>query len=277
MPALARDQVLDLGVGLGARRAPGRARSAPARAPAARAPRASSPADDLGRQRLRALPGAAELEHVEAVVVGLDDAPAASRPRAAGSRSAWRSPCAARLASWLTDDAAGAVDAARRAARARRDGALPARARASTTYDELWRWSVEDLEGFWALDLGPLRRRRARRHACSASREMPGARVVPGRARQLRRARCSAARTDDAVAIVPRGEVRERREWTWGELREQARARSPAGLRRAGRRARRPRRRLHAEHPRDRRRRSWPAPRSARSGRAARRTSARAA
>ena len=29
--------------------------------------------DELGDQRLRSLPGAAELEHVHAVVVGLDD------------------------------------------------------------------------------------------------------------------------------------------------------------------------------------------------------------
>ncbi len=29
-------------------------------------------------------------------------------------------------------------------------------------YDELWRWSVADLPGFWALDLGLLRDRGAR-------------------------------------------------------------------------------------------------------------------
>ena len=73
-PGAGRDQVLDLRVGLGARRAPGRARRARARAPAARAPRASSPATISAASAFGPWPGAAELEHVQAVVVGLDDA-----------------------------------------------------------------------------------------------------------------------------------------------------------------------------------------------------------
>jgi acetoacetyl-CoA synthetase len=98
-------------------------------------------------------------------------------------------------------------------------------------YDELWRWSVDDLEGFWAAIweffdvqasepyervLGP--------------REMPGAQWFPG-------SRLSYAehffrdRDDDAVAIRHASELRELSQWTWGELREQT-ARIAAGLRR---------------------------------------------
>ena len=68
----------------------------------------------------------------------------------------------------------------------------------------------------------------------------------------------SAAATTTRVAIVARRRAaRARPSWTWGELRAQV-ARIAAGLRALRRRARRPRRRLHAEHPRDRSRRSWP-------------------
>ena len=52
--------------------------------------RASSPTIDLGDQHPRALAGAAELADVGAQVVGLDDARAATRPRAAARRSGWR-------------------------------------------------------------------------------------------------------------------------------------------------------------------------------------------
>jgi acetoacetyl-CoA synthetase len=98
-------------------------------------------------------------------------------------------------------------------------------------YDQLWRWSVDDLEGFWAaiwefFDVQasePYERVLGRR-------EMPGAQWFPG-------ARLSYAehffrdRDDDAVAIRHAGELRELSQWTWGDLREQT-ARIAAGLRR---------------------------------------------
>jgi acetoacetyl-CoA synthetase len=97
-------------------------------------------------------------------------------------------------------------------------------------YDELWRWSVDDLEGFWAaiwefFDVQasePYER-------VLGSREMPGAQWFPG-------SRLSYAehffrdRDDDAVAIRHASELRELSQWTWGELREQT-ARIAAGLR----------------------------------------------
>ncbi len=73
MPGARRDQLLDLGVGLGVAQ---RGVELDQHQLGDRQPeRAGELAGhDLRRQRLRALPGAAELEDVEAVVVGLDDA-----------------------------------------------------------------------------------------------------------------------------------------------------------------------------------------------------------
>jgi acetoacetyl-CoA synthetase len=100
-------------------------------------------------------------------------------------------------------------------------------------YEQLWRWSVDDLEGFWAaiwefFDVQasePYERVLGRR-------EMPGAQWFPG-------SRLSYAehffrdRDDDAVAIRHASELRELSQWTWGELREQT-ARIAAGLRATG-------------------------------------------
>ena len=61
------------------------------------------------------------------------------------------------------------------------------RARGHSDYDELWRWSVEDLEGFWGalwdwFEIGAAYER------VLGSREMPGAEWFPGRVAELRRA-----------------------------------------------------------------------------------------
>jgi acetoacetyl-CoA synthetase len=98
-------------------------------------------------------------------------------------------------------------------------------------YDELWRWSVADLEGFWAAiwdryEVGE------RGDTVLASRAMPGASWFPGA--QLNYAEHAfRGRADDALAIVAGGEARADAEWTWGELHEQTR-RIAAGLRRLG-------------------------------------------
>jgi acetoacetyl-CoA synthetase len=105
------------------------------------------------------------------------------------------------------------------------------RDRGLSTYDELWRWSVEDLEGFWAaiwerygVEGGYER--------VLGSREMPGAEWFPGS--RLNYAEHILRDKDDAaVAIVHRSELRETAEMTWGELREQV-ERCAAGLRRLG-------------------------------------------
>jgi acetoacetyl-CoA synthetase len=105
------------------------------------------------------------------------------------------------------------------------------RERGFETYDELWRWSVEDLDGFWAAiwdryDVGE------RGETVLASREMPGAQFFPGT--QLNYAEHAfRGKDNDALAIVAGGERRDDEEWTWGALREQTR-RIAAGLRALG-------------------------------------------
>jgi acetoacetyl-CoA synthetase len=98
-------------------------------------------------------------------------------------------------------------------------------------YDELWRWSVDDLEGFWAaiwefFDVQasePYER-------VLGSRKMPGAQWFPG-SRLSYPEHFFRERDDDAVAIRHVSELRELSQWTWAELREQT-ARIAAGLRR---------------------------------------------
>jgi acetoacetyl-CoA synthetase len=100
-------------------------------------------------------------------------------------------------------------------------------------YSELWRWSVEDLDGFWGaiwefFDVQasePYERVLGRR-------EMPGAQWFPG-SRLSYAEHFFRGRDDHAVAIRHAGELRELSEWTWGELREQT-ARIAAGLRALG-------------------------------------------
>src|SRR3954451_10714161 len=93
-------------------------------------------------------------------------------------------------------------------------------------YGELWRWSVDNLDEFWAAiwDFFGVEGSYDR---VLGSREMPGAEWFPG-------ARVSYARhlfrgkDDDTVAIRHASELRELSECKWGDLREQT-ARIAAG------------------------------------------------
>ncbi len=100
-------------------------------------------------------------------------------------------------------------------------------------YHELWRWSVDDLEGFWGSiweffavradgDPSPV----------LASREMPGAEWFPNT--RLNYAEHAFAGRDDAdTAILHSSELGELGELSWGELRAQVAA-VAAGLRELG-------------------------------------------
>ena len=99
------------------------------------------------------------------------------------------------------------------------------------TYDELWRWSVDDLEGFWAsiwrffgVEGGYER--------VLASADMPGAQWFPG-AEVSYPEHLFRGKDPDKVAIVHASELREQAEVTWGELREMV-ARIAGGLRALG-------------------------------------------
>ena len=74
-------------------------------------------------------------------------------------------------------------------------------------YQDLWRWSVTDLEGFWTSiwDYFGVRAERGYERVL-ASREMPGARWFPGAL--LSYAEHALRRRDDHPALVARSETR---------------------------------------------------------------------
>jgi acetoacetyl-CoA synthetase len=100
-------------------------------------------------------------------------------------------------------------------------------------YPELWRWSVDDLEGFWNSIFDYFRvDYDGERGPALASREMPGADWFPG-VRLNWAERAFAGKDDDKVAILHASELRDLGEITWGELRRQVAA-VAAGLRSLG-------------------------------------------
>jgi acetoacetyl-CoA synthetase len=91
-------------------------------------------------------------------------------------------------------------------------------ARGAADYDALWRWSVEDIEGFWAtiwerFDVGGTFDR------VLADPSMPGAVWFPGATLNYAE-RLFRGKPDERVAIAHASELRGLEEWTWGELRE---------------------------------------------------------
>ncbi len=101
-------------------------------------------------------------------------------------------------------------------------------------YEALWRWSVSDLEAFWAsiAEFCGVRWRAAPERVLGSS-EMPGAVWFPG-ARLNYAEHIFRNRDVGEVAIRHASELRPiAEEWTWGELREHT-ARIAAGLRAMG-------------------------------------------
>jgi acetoacetyl-CoA synthetase len=104
-------------------------------------------------------------------------------------------------------------------------------ARGAADYDSLWRWSVAELDQFWAaiwerFEVGGTYER------VLADASMPGAVWFPGS--QLNYAeRLFRDKPDDRVAILHASELRPLAQWTWGELRERT-GRIRAGLRARG-------------------------------------------
>ncbi len=99
-------------------------------------------------------------------------------------------------------------------------------------YDELWRWSVDELEDFWASIWDYFDVQATPYERVLSSREMPGARWFEGAelnyAEHLFR-----DKEDGEVAVRHASELRPLDALTWGELRAQV-ARVAAGLRELG-------------------------------------------
>jgi acetoacetyl-CoA synthetase len=108
------------------------------------------------------------------------------------------------------------------------------RGRDLADYDALWRWSVEDLEGFWGAvwDFFGVRAHAPYERVLGA-REMPGAEWFPGARLNYAEHALGTDEDTDEVAVVARSQTREPIELTFGELRERV-ARARTGLRRLG-------------------------------------------
>ena len=100
------------------------------------------------------------------------------------------------------------------------------------TYDDLWRWSVEDLDGFWSSLWAFFDVQSATPYdAVVRHLDMPGTEWFPGAA--LNYAARALATTGEGVAVVARSQSRDGRHLTWDELRDHV-ARCRAGLVRLG-------------------------------------------
>jgi acetoacetyl-CoA synthetase len=113
--------------------------------------------------------------------------------------------------------------------------ALASRGRDFAEYDELWRWSVEDLEGFWASvwEFGEVRSS-APLGPVLSDPQMPGATWFPGtRLNWAEHALRLAHRAGSDEILIAHSETRGRSSVTVDQLRE-AVARARAGLQRLG-------------------------------------------
>ena len=100
-------------------------------------------------------------------------------------------------------------------------------------YNELWRWSVAELETFWESIWRFFDVRCSRPYdRVLARREMPGAEWFPGAELNFAE-HCFRGHDLGEVAIVHESELREMGEWTWQELRTRSAA-IAAGLRALG-------------------------------------------
>ncbi|MDP9405296.1 MAG: acetoacetate--CoA ligase [Actinomycetota bacterium] len=103
---------------------------------------------------------------------------------------------------------------------------------APSDYEQLWRWSIEDLDGFWAqvwTDTGVVAQRPYERIVDDP--RMPGAVWFPGA--RLSYAENLLRRRGDGVALIGAGEGRDDERVTWDDLRRRV-ARAQQGLRDLG-------------------------------------------
>jgi acetoacetyl-CoA synthetase len=101
-------------------------------------------------------------------------------------------------------------------------------------YDELWRWSVDDLEGFWGAlwDFFGIRASTPYEQVL-AQPTMPGARWFTGARLNYAEHLLGTEEDRDRIAVIARSQTRPPRELTFGELADLA-GRVRAGLQRLG-------------------------------------------
>jgi acetoacetyl-CoA synthetase len=108
------------------------------------------------------------------------------------------------------------------------------RGRDFASYDELWRWSVSDLEGFWgALWHFYGIRAHAPYERVLGARAMPGAQWFPGARLNYAEHLLGTDEDGDRLAVLARSQTRPPLQLTFGELRDQV-ARARVGLQRLG-------------------------------------------
>jgi acetoacetyl-CoA synthetase len=102
------------------------------------------------------------------------------------------------------------------------------------SYEDLWRWSVDDLDGFWGsiAEFFGIRFRTPYRRVLG-SRSMPGAQWFPGARLNYAEHLLGLDEDRDRIAVVARSQTRPPVELTFGELSERV-ARARAGLQRLG-------------------------------------------
>jgi acetoacetyl-CoA synthetase len=108
------------------------------------------------------------------------------------------------------------------------------RGREFGSYEELWGWSVDDLEGFWGSiwDFYGIRARTPYQRVLGSS-TMPGAQWFPGAQLNYAEHLVGLEEDRDRTAVVSQSQTRPPLDLTFGELRDLA-ARARAGLQRLG-------------------------------------------
>jgi acetoacetyl-CoA synthetase len=99
-------------------------------------------------------------------------------------------------------------------------------------YENLWRWSVDDLDGFWSSIWSFFDVRSSRPYdAVLRHPDMPGTEWFPGA--RLNYVERALATTGDGLAVVARSQSRDEQQLSWDELRDLV-GRCRSGLARAG-------------------------------------------
>ena len=101
-----------------------------------------------------------------------------------------------------------------------------------SSYDELWRWSIEDLEAFWA-SVWEYFEVKGTYERVLGSREMPGAEWFPGARVNYAEHMLGGPEDRDTPAVIAYSQTRDRIDLTFGELADQV-GRARAGLVRLG-------------------------------------------